>query len=65
MNRCFRTDLGGDDESKEEVSVTDVDGVLSVIRSDYEKAYFVTGIIPRFFLWICNMTDTVTRMFKL
>ncbi|KAH6819092.1 adenine phosphoribosyltransferase-like protein [Perilla frutescens var. frutescens] len=37
-----RTDLV-DEERKDEVSVSNVDDVLSIIRSDYEKAYFVTG----------------------
>ncbi|XP_042058413.1 uncharacterized protein LOC121802782 isoform X1 [Salvia splendens] len=33
----------GDDEWNEQVSISNADVVLSVIRSDYEKAYFVTG----------------------
>lgn len=33
-----------DDEWNEQVSISNADDVLSVIRSDYEKAYFVTGI---------------------
>ncbi|KAH6772487.1 adenine phosphoribosyltransferase-like protein [Perilla frutescens var. frutescens] len=37
-----RTDLV-DEEREDEVSVSNVDDVLSIIRSDYEKAYFVTG----------------------
>lgn len=32
-----------DDAWKDEVSVLDVDDVLALIKSDYEKAYFVTG----------------------
>ncbi|KAL0464197.1 UNVERIFIED_CONTAM: hypothetical protein Slati_0307300 [Sesamum latifolium] len=33
-----------DDEWKDEISLSNVDDVLSIIRSDYEKAYFVTGL---------------------
>ncbi|XP_047946066.1 uncharacterized protein LOC125192511 isoform X2 [Salvia hispanica] len=33
-----------DDEWNEQVSISNADDVLSVIRSDYEKAYFVTGL---------------------
>lgn len=40
---CFRTVLP-DNEWKDEISVSNVNDVLSIIRSDYEKAYFVTGI---------------------
>ncbi|KAI3448571.1 hypothetical protein Pfo_005236 [Paulownia fortunei] len=32
-----------DKEWKDELSVSNVNDVLSIIRSDYEKAYFVTG----------------------
>ncbi|XP_042066664.1 uncharacterized protein LOC121809889 isoform X1 [Salvia splendens] len=33
-----------DDEWNEQVSISSAEDVLSVIRSDYEKAYFVTGL---------------------
>ncbi|XP_057763696.1 uncharacterized protein LOC130984993 isoform X2 [Salvia miltiorrhiza] len=33
-----------DDEWNEELSISNADDVLSIIRSDYEKAYFVTGL---------------------
>ncbi|KAL3814690.1 hypothetical protein ACJIZ3_015958 [Penstemon smallii] len=33
-----------DNESRDEVSVSNVDDVLTIIKSDYEKAYFVTGL---------------------
>lgn len=40
---CFRTVLVGN-EWKGESPVSNIDDLVSVIRSDYEKAYFVTGI---------------------
>ncbi|XP_011078741.1 uncharacterized protein LOC105162432 isoform X2 [Sesamum indicum] len=33
-----------DDEWKDKISLSNVDDVLSIIRSDYEQAYFVTGL---------------------
>lgn len=42
-----------DDEWKEEVSISNADDVLSVIKSDYEKAYFVTGI--RFYVFLIDL----------
>ncbi|KAK6143224.1 hypothetical protein DH2020_023572 [Rehmannia glutinosa] len=33
-----------DNEWKDEISVSNVNDVLSIIKSDYEKAYFVTGV---------------------
>ncbi|KAK4414238.1 hypothetical protein Salat_2836800 [Sesamum alatum] len=33
-----------DDEWNDEISLSNVDDVLSIIRFDYEKAYFVTGL---------------------
>lgn len=34
-----------DDEVAEEPLVSNVEDVLKIIKSDYEKAYFVTGIL--------------------
>ncbi|KAL8545627.1 hypothetical protein ACS0TY_005672 [Phlomoides rotata] len=33
-----------DNELKDEISVSNVNDILSIIRSDYERAYFVTGL---------------------
>ncbi|KAL0397339.1 UNVERIFIED_CONTAM: hypothetical protein Scaly_0182300 [Sesamum calycinum] len=55
---CFRTVLV-DDEWKDEISLSNVDDVLSIIRSDYEKAYFVTGTIFEVFEVVGLFTSAI------
>lgn len=40
---CCRS-ISVDDDRRDDVPVSSIDEVLSTIKSDYEKAYFVTGI---------------------
>ncbi|KAK4382755.1 hypothetical protein Sango_2841800 [Sesamum angolense] len=48
-----------DDEWKDEISLSNVDDVLSIIRSDYEKAYFVTGTIFEVFEVVGLFTSAI------
>jgi hypothetical protein len=34
-----------DDKKREEISVSGVDDVVMILKSDYENAYFVTGTL--------------------
>lgn len=38
----------------DETLVSDVDDILMIIKSDYEKAYFVTGTVLYLFLLPCQ-----------
>ncbi|XP_059312195.1 uncharacterized protein LOC132063593 isoform X3 [Lycium ferocissimum] len=51
-----------DDEGAEEPLVSNVDDVLKIIKSDYEKSYFVTGLFTsRIYAEDCTFEDPTIK----